>query len=432
MIIAEIAIKKFEVKMQKLLVQGGYRLNGEIEIGGMKNSALPVIYATILVKDECILENIPRVSDIDNSIEILRQMGAYCEFIDAHTLLINTKNLSSEIKGFDLISKMRASSYLMGTMLARFGKAYLPMPGGCNFGKRPIEQHIKGFESLGAKCIEDNGFINITTNKKLKSNKITLDKISVGATINIVLASIFLDGLTIIENSAMEPHVDDTIRFLNMCGAKILRCKSRIYIEGVKQLHSARYRIFPDMIESLTYMTFLGICGGDITLVGVKYEHIKYVCDIFRNMNFKIDTYEDEVRVRVNEQVEGANIITAPYPLFPTDLHPQFASLLCFSSTGGTIRDDVFPTRFAYAKELEKMGANIEKIENSVRIYPSKIHSATLDATDLRAGAALVACALGAQGESIINNVNYIVRGYEDIVGKVTSLGGKIKIIKET
>lgn len=416
--------------MKKIVVSGGNQLNGEIKIGGMKNSALPIIFATILVEDECIIDNIPLVSDVYNALEILKEMGAVVKFSDNHRVEINTKNLSCDIKGYDKISKMRASCYLMGAMLSRFNKAYLPMPGGCNFGNRPIEQHLKGFNILGASSLEENGFISISASNGLKSNKITLDKISVGATINIVLASIFIDGITVIENVAVEPHVDDLINFLKTCGAKIIRHNRRIYIEGVRKLHKTSYKIFPDMIESLTYMTFLGVTGGDINLLGINYEHISYVCGILAKMGYIIDNFYDEVRVKVNSQPSGANIITAPYPLFPTDLHPQFASLLCFSKNGGIIKEEIFPTRFAYVNELQKMGAKIDRVGNLAKISPRKLSASTVDATDLRAGAALICASLGANGQSTINNVNYIVRGYEDIVGKITSLGGKIKLLK--
>lgn len=416
--------------MDHLIIDGGSALNGEINIGGMKNSALPIIYSTLLIKDECVIYNVPMVSDVINSVEILKKMGASAEFTNKNTLIVNTKYVGNEIKGYELISKMRASSYLMGAMLARFGEARLPMPGGCNFGVRPIEQHLKGFSLLGADTKEEGAFIDIKASKKLKSAKIVLDKISVGATINIVLASIFNDGVTVIENAAIEPHVDDLICFLNNAGAKIIRVGRKIYSEGVSKLHSVQYRIFPDMIESLTYMTFVGACTGDINLTGVNFEHIKYVSNIFLKMGFQIQHYYDEVRIKVTQKLIGASVDTEPYPFFPTDLHPQFASLLCFTKNGGTIKEKIFPTRFAYVNELLKMGANIKKDESSVYIYPSVLHNAILDATDLRAGAGLVCASLGTQGKSRINNVNYIVRGYENLVGKVSSIGGKIKLIK--
>ncbi len=415
---------------EKILIEGGKELYGDVTIGGMKNSALPILFATLLIKEECIIKNVPRVSDIYNTLEILRDLGATAYFCDTNTVAINTKNATNLIKKQSLISKMRASSYLMGAFLARFGEIQLTMPGGCNFGVRPIEQHLKGFEALGAKCTEIDGMIKISTHKKLKSNKITLDKISVGATINMVLASAFLDGLTIINNCAAEPHVDDLICFLNQCGAKIIRQGRAIYVLGVNTLHGTEYRIFPDMIEALTYMAFVGACKGEIALHSCEGSHLTYSIDIFREMGIDINLFNDTILVKRKGSIFGTNVITAPYPLFPTDLHPQFSALLCYTIDGGTVREDIFPTRFAYVKELKKMGADIVLHNNIVKIKGSCLVGERLDATDLRAGAALVVAALGANGISEINNVNYIVRGYECLTEKISSLGGKIKIIK--
>ena len=416
--------------MEYLEIEGGKPLKGEIRVGGMKNSALPVIFATVLIKGECVIENVPRVSDVFCALDILASMGARVEWCAKDTVLIDTSDMSGEVKEYEKISKMRASSYLMGALLARFGGVKIPMPGGCNFGARPIEQHLKGFTSLGAECQENGGFIEIYAKKHLKSTKITLDKISVGATINIVLASVLLDGVTRIDGCAIEPHVDDVISFLNNAGAKIIRKGRRIYCEGVPTLHGVKYRVFPDMIEALTYFTVLGATGGDITLTGVNFEHLSYSSDIFSSMGMRVDPYFDEVRLRVDERLNGASVVTAPYPLFPTDLHPQFAAMLCFTKDGGEVKEEIFPSRFAYIPELQKMGANIIKSNNVACVLPSELHAAITYATDLRAGAALVVGALGAGGQSTINNVNYIVRGYEDLTGKISSLGGKIKLIK--
>lgn len=417
--------------MDKISVEGGSRLYGRTVIGGMKNSALPVIYACLLIKDECIIENVPRVSDVENSLQILRGMGAYADFVGEHTVRIDASSVGGEIKDFPLVSKMRASSYLMGSLLSRFGEAHLPMPGGCNFGARPIEQHLKGFSYLGATCSEENGLITIKAKEKLKSAKITLDKISVGATINTVLASVLVDGETVIENVAREPHVIDLINFLNACGAKIVHLGSKIVIEGVKELHGIKYRIYPDMIESLTYMACVGVCGGEAELIGAEFSHISYVCDIFGKMGLEIKSDRERIIVKSRGNINGADVITAPYPLFPTDLHPQFAAMLCFANGGGTVTEEIFPGRFGYVAELWKMGAHIVREKNSVIISKSEMHAAELDATDLRAGAALIVASLGADGRSIVNNVGYIVRGYENIVGKISDLGGKIKFIKE-
>ena len=415
--------------MEQISVIGGNRLEGKIKVSGMKNSALPIIFACLLVPQECIIINVPRVSDVYDSLKILRSMGAIADFCDTNTVLINTKNVTDQVSEFPLVCKMRASSYLMGAMLSRFGKIKMPMPGGCNFGARPLDLHFKGFESLGAKCFEYDGKIEIFSKEKLKSKKIILDKISVGATINMVLATALLDGLTVIENCACEPHVDDLICFLNKCGANVQRKGTTIFCNGVKELHGTEYCIFPDMIEALTYIASVGICRGEAVIDGIVCEHLSNELHLFEQMGFSIKEYGDRLRVTA-DKIVGADVVTAPYPMFPTDFHPQFASLLCFAQGGGVITDTVFPTRFAYVNELCKMGAKIEKIGNSAYITPSLLHGAEIDATDLRAGASLVLAGLGADGQSTINNVNYIVRGYENIVEKLANIGGKIKLIK--
>ena len=415
--------------MEKIIVHGNHRLEGQIRVNGMKNSALPILYSCILVAGSCIIDNVPRVSDVENTLEILRSMGATAEFCDSHTVIVNTDNLVPEISSCELISSMRASSYLLGAMLSRFGYVSIPFPGGCNFGSRPLDLHLKGFEVLGAVCEEKDRLITVKSNKKLKCNKITLDKISVGATINMVLASVHIDGETVIENAAKEPHVDDLICFLNKCGAKILRKENCIVLQGVKSLVGREHKIYSDMIEALTYITAVGICKGEIELLYSDSSHIKFELDLFRKMGFEIKTFNNGLYVKSSE-ISGANVETAPYPLFPTDLHPQFASLLCFSKLGGTIKEKVFPSRFAYIKELKKMGASIDLEGDTVSIKPSYLNGAVIDATDLRAGAALILASLGAEGVSTINNVKYIVRGYENIVDKLASIGGKIKLIK--
>lgn len=429
MIVITLLLILFEVKMEKILIDGCNKLSGEITISGMKNSILPIIFACLLVKDECIIENVPRVSDVFLALDILKSMGADADFIDVHTVRINTKNAENHIENKEPITKMRASSYLMGVMLARFGSVCMPMPGGCDFGTRPIDLHLKGFSDFGAECCCDNENIEIFTRKKLKCNKIILDKISVGATINMVLVSSTLDGTSQICNCALEPHVDDLINFLNQCGANIYRNGSSIICNGVKELHGTRYCVYPDMIEALTYITLVGACSGKITMKSVHCEHLKYELELFAKMGYCFTTRDNELTVTA-KKLYGADVVTAPYPCFPTDLHPQFAALLCFAENGGVIREEIFPTRFAYVEQLEKMGAKIDKHQNTVHIKKSKMNGAVLDASDLRAGAGLVVAAMGATGKSEINNVNYIVRGYENLVEKVSSIGGNINLIK--
>ena len=415
--------------MNQLIIEGGSRLYGEINISGMKNSALPVIYACILIKENCILQNIPRVSDVENSIEILNNMGANAYFIDNNTLFINTSKIDENVSGYELISKMRASSYLMGAMLSRFHKVKLPMPGGCNFGTRPIDLHLDGFKKMGADICFDGTFVSIKAENGLKCCKITLDKISVGATINMIIASVLTKGTTIIENVAKEPHVDDLIQFLNDCGAKIVRVCNSIVIIGVEKLHGTTYRVFPDMIEALTYITFVGITKGELLLTGIEYDHLKTTCNYFKKMGFIIKSFSNKLSVKVEQKVHGINVSTSPYPGFPTDLHPQFSSLLCFSEDGGEIVEEVFPTRFQYVDELKRLGARIQRTSNMVKVFPSEMYGSSTYATDLRAGASLVAASLGCKGITTINNVNYIVRGYESLVDKISSIGGKIKLI---
>ena len=415
--------------MQKILIEGNNKLFGSVKIGGMKNSALPIIYATILIKDECIIENVPNVSDIKNSLEILKGMGAEIRYIDTNTVSIDTKDLTPEIKNKDLVSKMRASSYLMGTLLARFGELSLPLPGGCNFGARPIEQHLLGFKQLGACCELNDDIVYINGKNTLKSNKITLDKISVGATINMILTAVLLPGVTIIENIAIEPHVDDLICFLNKAGAKIMRYGRKAYIIGVSSLSRVKHKIFPDMIEALTYITFLGATKGKIELLNVVNDHLCYTIEIFKEMGFNFVIKNDKIIAEAPNELNGVEVETNPYPFFPTDMHPQLSALFCFTKNGGKITENIFKSRFAYVNELRKMGAKIVQKDNFVIVEPSKLYGTSLDATDLRAGAALITASLGANGTAEISNVQYIVRGYEDLVSKISNIGGNIKII---
>ena len=412
--------------MKKIIIDGGQSLDGVIEVSGMKNSALPIIFACLLIKEECVLDNMPRVSDVHNSLEILRQMGAEADFIDAHTIKINTKNAQNIYFDMDLISKMRASAYLMSSCLSRYGSVHMVYPGGCNFGARPIEQHIKGFKCLGASCTEDGEFIALSLSKRLQNVKITLDKISVGATINMIIASCVGEGTVTIENVAKEPHVLDLIAFLNICGANIRLFGNSIRVVGVRSLNGKRYRIYSDMIEALTYATCVGSAKGKIYLKNVDYEHILPIIPHFEKTGISIKYKNGFVCIKSPEKLVSTSVFTAPYPEFPTDLHPQFSAMLCFCEGVGEITETIFPERFAYLCELEKMGAKFKKIGNKVEIYTSLLHGASLDATDLRAGAALIVSALGANGRSEINNVNYIVRGYEDIVPKLSSVGAKI------
>ena len=416
--------------MDRIVINGGNRLCGRVEISGMKNSALPIIFASLLVPEECIIHNVPRVSDVYNALELLRSMGAKAEFCGEKTVVINTENAKEEVGSLELVSKMRASSYLMGAMLARFGKVEIPLPGGCNFGARPLDLHFKGFEELGADCFVDEEKIAIFSRNKLKSKKIRLDKISVGATINMILASVLTEGKTVIHNTAREPHVDDLICFLNKCGADIRRSGCSVFVNGASSLRGVRYRIYPDMIEALTYISCVGASGGAVELKNINVRHLWDIIPLFEYMGMDIQCVNGSLlNVRSSIKLCGAHVKTKPYPGFPTDFHPQFSSLLCLTKGGGSVEESIFPGRFAYVSELEKMGGRVDKTDNKVFIYPSDLIGAETDATDLRAGAALIVASLGANGESSISNIGYILRGYEDIVGKLSSLGAIIKIV---
>ena len=416
--------------MEKIFVQGKEKLYGSIKISGMKNSALPIIFSTLLVKGECIIENIPIVSDVHNALNILTDMGAEIRYEDLHTVRIKNDNVTSENLNCELISKMRASSYLMGALLSKNGSVKIPYPGGCNFGCRPIDEHLNGFFQMGAQCKESDGFVEITTDKKLKSGKITLDKISVGATINMILASVMTDGKTTIYNVAKEPHIDDLIRFLNKCGAKIKRIKGAIQVVGVSSLHGVRYHIYPDMIEALTYISCIGSAKGEVELKCVNTKHLNDTLPLLEYMGMDIKCVNNStVYIRSADTLCGAHVRTMPYPGFPTDFHPQFSSLLCLTNGGGSVEETIFPGRFAYVNELRKMGGRVDKTDSKVIIKPSKLVGTDTDATDLRAGAALIVASLGAEGESTISNIGYILRGYEDIVGKLSSVGAIIKIV---
>ena len=416
--------------MDKLFIQGKERLYGSIKISGMKNSALPIIFASLLTGGECVISNVPVVSDVYNALKIISDMGAEIRFDNVHTVRINTNNIDPSYLDMSLVSKMRASSYLMGVILALCGRVSMAYPGGCNFGSRPIDEHLRGFEIMGAHCIEEEGYVEITTDKKLKSAEITLDKISVGATINMILASVLTEGTTVICNTAREPHVDDVIFFLNKCGADITRIDSKIIINGVRSLKGAEHRIYSDMIESLTYIACVGVAKGSVILDNAPNESLYGYFKMFESMGIHIKPlgYE-KLSVTSSERIYGYNVRTVPYPGFPTDFHPQFSSLLCFTEDGGSVEETIFPGRFAYVNELVKMGARINKNGDVVYISPSDMIGAETDATDLRAGAALVVASLGASGESFINNIGYILRGYEDIVGKLSNVGAIIKII---
>ncbi len=420
--------------MEKIVINGGAKLHGSITVGGMKNAALPIIFASILVEDVCTIENLPNVSDVSRSLSILKAMGANVKNNPDGTVTIDTTIINQGSSPYEMVGKIRASTYLLGAELARFGKARVGWPGGCDFGVRPIDQHEKGFEKLGATVSRDKGFICLDTDGKgLKGNSVYLDFASVGATINVMLAATKAEGKTIIDNAAREPHVVALASFLNACGAKILGAgTSIIKIEGVKKLHGCNYSIIPDMIEAGTYMVAVAAAGGSVEIKNLIPKHVETVTAKLREMGAEVEELDDSVIVtREDKPLTSANIKTLPYPGFPTDMHPQFSALLATAEGTSKVNEGVWDNRFRYVDQLRKMGADISVEGRNATIFGTeKLHGAPVTSVDLRGGAALVIAALGAEGVTEIDNIQTLKRGYDDIVGKLRAVGSDIKIIE--
>lgn len=417
--------------MDKIIINGGNKLYGDVYINGMKNAALPIIFATILTADKCTLENIPRVSDITMAFEILRSMGATVNYTDSTTVEIDTSNLEGSCSPKDLVMRMRGSTYLLGAELARFHSSKVAFPGGCNFGARPIDMHIKGFEALGANVSQDEENVYAEAPEGLKGSSIYFDTVSVGATVNIMLAATLAEGQTVIENAAREPHIVDLANFLNTCGADIKGAGTGIIkINGVKSLQGRTYDIIPDMIEAGTYMTAVAATGGEVNIRNVIPKHLEIISTKLVEMGVEIETYDDYLTVRSNGVLKPTNIQTLPYPGFPTDMHPQFGALLCIAEGESTVYETIWKNRFRYALELEKMGASV-MINEPFAAFKGvkKLHGATVSSVDLRGGAALVVAGLVAEGTTEITNISTIERGYLDIVGKLRELGADISKI---
>ena len=416
--------------MDKIIIRGGKQLRGTVNISGMKNSALPVIFGSILANDVCTLKNLPDVSDIALALETLQTIGAEVRFIDTSTAIIDTRGVTMQSPPLEYVSKMRGSTYLIGAMLGRFGKAQVGYPGGCDFGLRPINQHIKGFELLGAKVTyTSNAMINADAPDGLSGNFVYFDIASVGATINVMLAAVFADGVTTIENAAREPHIVDTACFLNACGANITGAgTSMIRIKGVKKLHGCTYELAPDMIEAGTYMVAAAATGGCVCVKSIVPKHMDAVIAKLYEMGIPLDIGDDYITVNKAESFRATEIKTNPYPGFPTDMHPQFSALLAISKGVSKVSEGIFSTRFKYAAELNKMGADIEIIDSTAIINGvDSLYGADVKATDLRAGACLVIAGLAANGVTTVSNVEFIDRGYENLIEKLKRLGADIR-----
>ena len=418
--------------VEKYVINGGATLRGEVEISGAKNAAVAIIPAALLVDGVCRIENIPQISDADMLLTILSHLGAQVRFINKTTIEIDCTSVRCVDAPFDLTRKIRASYYLIGAMLGRFGRAKTTMPGGCNFGVRPIEQHIKGMTALGADVDVRNGFVYAETpDGKLHGARIYLDKVSVGATMNIILAATLAHGRTIIENAAREPHIVDLANFLNSMGADIRGAGTdTVKVNGVEKLHGGSYTIIPDQIEAGTYMVAAAATGGEVLIRNVIPKHLECISAKLRETGTIIQENEDSVFVRGAKHLRRDNVKTLPYPGFPTDMQPQMGSLLCLANGTSVITEGIYDNRFKYVNELRKMGAEIQ-VDGRVAVIEGghELSGAMVQACDLRAGAAMVIAGLCAKGTTTIEDVHYIERGYENFVGKLRALGADISVV---
>ena len=419
-------------------IKGGARLNGHVDVSGSKNAVLGVLAAAMMIDGPCTLENVPDISDVKVMVELCRSLGATIEAVDEHTYNIDPRTINTYKAAGSMVSKIRASYYLMGALLARSGKASIRLPGGCNFGQRPIDLHLKAFKLMGARGAKpsdiENGVVNLVADN-LRGTKIFFDIVSVGATINAMLAATKANGRTEIINAAKEPHIVDVANFLNAMGAKIKGAGTdTIRITGVPVLPgNFSYSIIPDQIETGTYMIAAAVTDGDVTIHNVIPTHMEPLSAKMREMGYSIEEGDDTIRVYKEEDAEitGINVKTSPYPGFPTDLQPQTVVLLCLADGMSRMNENVWQNRFQYIPELAKMGANINVFDRVALVSGiNHFKPAIVTATDLRAGAALVCAALSANGESYVTSANKIDRGYEHIVGKLTSLGATIERVE--
>ncbi len=414
--------------MEQYVIKGGNPLVGEVEIGGAKNAALAILAAAVMTDDTVLIENMPDVRDTNVMIQAMESIGVRVERVDRHTVKISAKNVKGHVIEDDYIKKIRASYYLIGALLGKYKKAEVSLPGGCNIGSRPIDQHLKGFRALGAKVDIAHGMI-IAHADELKGNHIYLDVVSVGATINVMLASIMAEGITIIENAAKEPHVVDVANFLNSMGANIKGAGTDVIrVRGVEKLHGTEYAIIPDQIEAGTFMFAAAVTKGDVTVKNVIPKHLESISAKLLEIGCEIEESDDAVRVVAAKPLTHTHVKTLPYPGFPTDMQPQITVVLALASGTSIVTESIFENRFKYVDELTRMGANI-KVEGNTAIIDgvSRYTGASITAPDLRAGAALVLAGLVAEGFTTVDDIRYIERGYEDFEIKLRSLGAQIE-----
>jgi len=411
------------------VINGGNKLHGEIEISGAKNAAVAIIPAALMVNGVCRIENLPQISDVSTLLNILKEMGAVIRVVDKRTIDIDCSHVGTSSATFDTMRRIRASYYLIGALLGRFGKADVAMPGGCNFGGvRPIDQHMKGFVAMGAEMTVQNGIVSATTGGRLRGASIYLDVVSVGATINLMLGAALADGNTFIENAAREPHIVDLANFLNSMGADIRGAGTNVIkVRGARRLNGGFYSIIPDQIEAGTYMAAVAGAGGEVLIKDVIPKHLECISGKLREMGVSVFEHEDSVTVRRVAPLLGAHVKTMPYPGFPTDMQPQISTILSTATGTSTVTEGVWDNRFSYTDELAKMGGSIRVIGRTAIIEGVPyITGAPIKAGDLRAGAALVIAGLCARGVTVLEGVNYIERGYEKMIKKLSAIGADI------
>ncbi len=419
--------------MEKLLVKGGNRLQGEVTISGAKNAAVAILPACLLVNDICRIENLPDIKDVKLFLKILEQLNADVKYIDKNTVEIDCTNVNSSVPPSDLTRKMRGSSYLMGALLGRFSRFSVDPPGGCDFGTRPIDQHLKAFKAMGTKIDTSRGVVNGEA-EKLKGGNIFFDVVTVGATINAMLAATCAEGTTVIENAAKEPHIVDLANFLNNMGANIRGAGTdTIKIKGTKNLHGCTYPIIPDQIEAGTFMVAAAATRGDVVIKNVIPRHLDIISAKLEEAGVKVSEGDDSVRVWVEEDTvfSPINFIALPYPGFPTDMQPQLVAFLTTIDGTSTAREGVWDNRFRYTNELKRLGAEV-RVEGKLAIIDGvkSLHGANVKATDLRAGAAMIIAGLMAEGTTEITDIYHIDRGYENFEDKFVKLGGDIQRVQ--
>ena len=421
--------------MARYEIHGGNPLSGSVTISGAKNAAVAILPAALLVQGKCRIENVPDISDVRILLDIIGGMGAVIEKPEPNVVEIDCSSITCTHPDDSLVKKMRASYYLMGALLGRFGQAHVALPGGCNFASRPIDQHIKGFMCLGADVDETEEYVALSPSEDgLHGSRICLDMASVGATANLMIAAVLIPGQTVIENAAKEPHIVDLANFLNTMGARVYGAGTdTVKIRGVSALKGGTYAIIPDQIEAGTYLAAVAVAGGNVLVQNVIPKHLECITSKLQEMGCRVINYDDAVRIQKTGRLRRATVKTRPYPGFPTDMQAQICVCMSLASGVSRLTESVYETRFfGYCSELQSMGANI-KIEGKTAnvVGVEQLHGAEVKANDLRAGAALVMAGLAAQGTTYVGNIHYVERGYENIIQKFTALGADIRRIED-